>query len=148
MTYVVMLGRISSIFFGPLGDRHGHRLLLALGNALTAAGIAVALLAQSEPAFYAAYALATFGMMAFWCGHSNYILELAPLEKRPAYISLDNMSGLPFVLAPLVGGWVADVAGGYALTFGAGIVFCLVGTALFLFYAVDPRKTLRTDIVA
>lgn len=148
MTYVVMLGRISSIFFGPLGDRYGHRLLLAVGNLLTAAGIAAALFATSEPVFYAAYALSTFGMMSFWCGHSNYILELAPLEKRPAYISLDNMSGLPFVLAPLAGGWVADLAGGYGITFGAGIVFCLVGTLLFFFYAVDPRKTLRTDIVA
>jgi len=148
MTLVVMIARAVSVFIGPLGDRFGHRLLLALANITTALGIIIALAAGTVWGFGAAYAVSTFGMMAFWCGHSNYILELAPLEKRPAYISLDNMSGLPFVVMPLVGGVLADVFKSYAVPFAIGIAFSVAGAVSFIKYAPDPRKTLRRDMVA
>ncbi len=147
MTMVVTIARGLSVLIGPLGDRYGHRLVLFLANLTGAAGIACALFATTEAGFYAAFAFATVSMMAFWCGHSNYILELAPLEKRPSYISLDNMSGLPFVAAPLLGGFLADKSG-YTLPFVLGIVFTLAGAVAFLTIAVDPRRKMRRDLVS
>jgi MFS family permease len=136
-----------SLVVGPLGDRFGFRIVMALGAAATGLGVVSALVAGSEAGFYAAFMFATFGQMAFWAGHGNYILEIAPLEKRPSYIGLDNMSGLPFVVMPFVGGWMADRLG-YAPPFVMAAVFSAIATVLFVTYAADSRSTMRKDIVA
>ncbi len=148
MAMVIMLSRaVVAVFIGPLGDLFGYRVIMVMAGASGSGGVALALAASGAAGFYAAFALATFSAMAFWLGHSNYILELAPLEKRPTYISLDNMMGLPLVAVPFLGGWLADRFG-YGLPFAIGAAAGLASAAMFLFLCVEPRKALRPDRVS
>lgn len=49
-------------------------------------------------------------------GHYNYVLELAPVGKRPTYMGLFNtMSGI-LVLLPTLGGWLLEEAS-YSILF-------------------------------
>ncbi len=147
LAMVTMLARAaSSLLVGPLGDRVGYRVVLAGGSFVSAAAITTALLAQSVWGFYLAYALATISHMSFWLGRGNYVLELAPLERRPSYVSIDHLVGLPFVAAPFFGGWMAD-SFSYTLPFAAGIILALAAGVMFASTA-DPRRTMRSDIVA
>lgn len=148
LAMVTMLARSAvSVIIGPLGDRFGYKVVLAAGSFASAAAITAALAARSVSGFYLAYALATFAHMSFWLGHANYVLELAPLERRPSYISIDHLSGLPLVVVPFFGGWLADRFG-YAIPFSIGIVLALAAGVMFLVVAVDPRRKMRTDLVA
>lgn len=148
MGMVIMLSRsVISLFIGPMGDLFGYRLIMSLAAVASGSAIITALLASSVWGFYAAYVLNTFSFLAFWLGHSNYILELAPPEKRPSYIGLDNMSGLPFVAAPFVGGWIADKVS-YSVPFLMGAVLAGVAAVMFMTVAVEPRKAMRRDLVA
>ena len=148
MAMVIVLSRmVMSIFIGPMGDRFGYRVILVLSGVSGAAGITCALFASTAVGFYAAFALATFSGLAFWLGHTNYILELAPPEKRPSYISLDNMMGLPMVAVPFVGGWLADTYG-YTLPFVLGIALSLISAVMFARMCVEPRKTMNRDMVS
>jgi len=140
MTIVIILARtVISVFIGQMGDWFGYRVIMVLAALAAGFSIIAALVASSQLGFYAAYTLSTFSALAFWLGHSNYILELAPLEKRPSYISLDNMAGLPFVAAPIIGGILADRFG-YSLPFILGAVLAIAAAALFFIIAVEPRK--------
>jgi len=148
MTMVITLSRVVfSILIGPLGDWFGYRVIMGFSAIAAAGSIVFALVASTPPGFYVAYALSTFFALAFWLGHSNYILELAPLEKRPSYISLDNMSGLPFFAAPIIGGWLADKVG-YTAPFVIGAFFAAAAAAGFFSVVAEPRKSLRTDLVS
>lgn len=148
LAMVTMLARaIISVIVGPLGDRFGYKVVLAVGSFASAAAITAALLAQSVSGFYLAYALATFAHMSFWLGRGNYVLELAPLERRPSYISIDHVAGLPLVVVPFFGGWLADRFG-YTIPFSIGVVLALAAGVMFLSVAVDPRQKMRTDLVA
>ena len=53
----------------------------------------------------------------------NIILEFAAPEDRPTYIGLTNtLLALPIVLAPILGGWLATVAGFPALLGAAALL--------------------------
>lgn len=148
MAMVIVLSRmVISIVIGPAGDLFGYRVILTLAGVTGAAGIVCALAATGPVGFYAAFALSTLSSMSFWLGHTNYILELAPPEKRPSYISLDNMMGLPVVAVPFVGGWLADKYG-YTIPFALGIALSIISAAMFAKMCVEPRKKLKTELVA
>jgi len=137
---------VSSLFLGPLGDRLGYRAVLSLSCAFGAAAITAALLADSLAGFYLSYVLATFSHVSFFLGNSNYMLELAPAGKRPSYVSMSNMFGLPFVAAPFVGGWLADSLG-YGVPFVIGAGLGLAGALCFLTVAPEPRHSMGDDVV-
>ena len=138
---------VASVFIGPLGDWSGYRVIMALSAATAAASIAAAMLATGAWGFYAAFSLATLSALTFYLGHGNYILELAPLEKRPTYISLDNMAGLPLVAAPFAGGLMADRFG-YEVPFAVGIALAAAAAVMFMTVAVEPRKLTRGEAAA
>jgi MFS family permease len=136
-----------SLLAGPLGDRFGYRVVMSLSSVLAGSGIFAALTAESAWGFYAASALATFAHMAFWLGNGNYILELAPPGKRPSYIGINSIMGLPFVIALPLGGLLADRFG-YGPPFVAGIILSLAAAIMFLTVCVDPRERMKGDLVA
>jgi len=74
------------------------------------------------------------------------MLELAPAGKRPSYVSMSNMFGLPFVAAPFVGGWLADSLG-YGVPFVIGAGLGLAGALCFLTVASEPRHSMGDDVV-
>jgi len=139
---------VSSPFLGWLGDRVGHRRMFAMGALMLSASALVAILAQSANWLIGAFILAGLGYPAILTIAMTMTLEFGNEENRPYYIGLTNTLIAPATLvAPLVGGWLADVFG-FAFTFalagGAGLVTAL----LLLFVVRDPQpRSVISEIV-
>jgi MFS family permease len=70
----------------------------------------------------------------------NIILEFAAPEDRPTYIGLTNTMLAPtIVLAPILGGWLATVAG-FPVLLGVAALVATTGGALLLLWVREPRR--------
>jgi MFS family permease len=130
---------IANPVLGWLGDRYGHRLIMAGGalSAVLSAGLAY--LATSVVWFYFVFFFAGLTSVAYWTIGMSMSLEFGSEQDRPAYIGLANTLTAPTsILAPLLGGWLADQAG-YSVTFEFAVMSALVTFAVLIFILRDPR---------
>jgi len=68
------------------------------------------------------------------------LFEFTSAENRPTYIALGNMApSMGGVIAPLIGGWLAETAG-YRTMFVVSAVIGALGWALLRFAVREPRK--------
>ncbi len=105
---------LGNAVWGHLSDRYGNRLLLrVLALTHTAAPLLAALAgwqAHDVPplSIYLLFAPTFFlyGTLqgGTWMGITNFLLELAPPDDRPAYIAVMNALNLPAIVLPLLGG--------------------------------------------
>jgi len=128
---------------GWIGDRWSHRAVMEVGALAAAASASLAWLAPDMTWFYLVFILAGVAIVAFWTIVITLTLEFGTEAERPAYIGLANTLVAPgTILAPLVGGWLAESAG-YQATFLVSAVSGLL-TALILHVRVqDPRHAPR-----
>lgn len=125
---------------GWLGDRVGHRAMLVLG---AVAAFASSLLAWNAPSlawFYPIFALAGLAYVAIWTNSLSMTVDFGSEADRPMYIGLSQTLTAPAtILAPILGGWIADLAG-FQLTFmiSAALSVALCGVLIML--VKDPRK--------
>lgn len=141
MTGVLMATQtVANPIMGWIGDRHGHRLVMEVGALAAALSALLAWLAPGMTWFYLVFMLAGVANVAFWTTVMAMTLEFGTEAERPAYIGLANTLVAPStMLAPIVGGWLADTAG-YPATFLAAAAGGLA-TALILHHLVrDPRQ--------
>ena len=124
---------------GWVGDRWSHRAVMEVGALAAAVSAALAWLTPDMTWFYLVFVLAGIADVAFWTIGITLTLEFGTEAERPAYIGLANTLVAPgAILAPLVGGWLADSAG-YPAAFIASAIGGLL-TALILHVIVqDPR---------
>lgn len=129
---------------GWLGDRWSHRAVLEAGALAAAMSALMAWWAPGTSWFYLIFSLAGIANVAFWTIGLAITLEFGTAAQRPTYIGLANTLVAPgTILAPIVGGWLADAAG-YQTAFLASAVFGLL-TALVLHTRVrDPRHVLNS----
>jgi len=82
--------------------------------------------------------------VGIWTLTLSMILEFGTEAQRPVNIRLSNILVAPAnIIAPLLGGWLADIAG-YQATF---LVSALGGLAVLLIFHLlvrDPRKLATT----
>ena len=147
MTAILMIGQtISNPLFGWLGDRHSHRLMFALGVGLAAGSAALALFAPDLSWFYLVFALAGFSSAALWTTTMALTVEFGSEAERPYYIGLANTLAAPAtILAPLVGGWLADSVS-YQATFGMAALSGLA-TVILSLLMTEPRKQLADTFI-
>jgi len=70
-------------------------------------------------------------------------LDYGEEEDRPAYVGLSNTMIAPAtILAPIVGGWLADF-GGYQLTFLVSAILSLATAGIILAFVRDPHARVR-----
>lgn len=131
---------IANPLAGRIGDKYGHRLVFAGINVAMALSAVIALAAPDVHWFVLVFVLAGIAN-AQW----TTILAIAPefsptLSERPFYIGLLNTGVAPVtLLAPMIGGALADVAG-FEATFGVSIVTGLVAAFVLLAMVADPRS--------
>lgn len=131
---------VMSLVWGVVGDRAGHKVVLASGAALLALASLNTLLAPSQSWLLLSFILLGAASSGDGVSGLNIILEFAAPEDRPTYIGLTNtLLALPIVLAPILGGWLATVAGFPALL-GAAAVLAATGSALLAFWVHEPRR--------
>ena len=88
---------------------------------------------------YLAFVLAGLGVVCLWTIALAMTLEFGVESERPAYIGLANTLVAPAtILAPLLGGWLADTAG-YAAAFQTSLVSSILCLLVLVAFVRDPR---------
>jgi MFS family permease len=138
----VLLGGQSlfNLVFGPLADRHGHKLVLEASLVIAILSMAVAILAPSPiwmyPVFAAVGGLGSSDIVSA----VNIALEFGPPNDRPTYIGLANtIPGLTAAVAPMIGGWIASHAS-YQSAFLGGALLSVAALACLRCLVIEPRK--------
>ena len=141
MTAVLLIAQVA---FGPLmgrlGDRWSHRAVMMLGGLGAAASSLLAWYANSVEWFYPVFFLAAIAIVAVWTVPLALTVKFAQEHERPIYIGLSNTVSAPAtILAPIIGGWIADTAG-YDAMFLVSTVCGLLMAGALIFIVKEPER--------
>jgi len=144
MTGVLLLSQtVTSPILGWLGDRWGHRRILAFGNLMMAVAIGVAMFAPDVTWFYVVFAITGLVNTTQWSTIMTLTTQFGTTAERPIYIGMANTLIAPVtIFAPIIGGWLVDLVG-FSFSFSifaiAGLLAMLVLSALM----VDPNQSVE-----
>ena len=147
MTGILLISQvIANPIFGWLGDHYSHRVMFAFGIFLAGSSAALALFAPSLEWFYLVFMLAGIANSGLWPTINALTVEFGSEAERPYYIGLANTLVAPAtLLAPIIGGWLADTVG-YGTTFGVAAVCGVLTVIVVLFFVAEPRRK-ATELV-
>lgn len=145
---MTLTATIGNPILGWLGDRWGHRFVFA-GTLLAVTGGAVlAIAAPNATWMYPVFALAGIGHVGSWTIAMTMTVEFGTEDDRPYYIGLTNTMIAPATLiAPFIGGWLADTLG-FGATFTLAAVASIITAVVLLFVIHDPQPRKRRLRVA
>jgi len=130
---------VANAVMGWLGDRLGHRAMLIAGSVAVTLSSLMAWGAPTLNWMYPVFILSGLANVATWTIGMAITTEFGTEETRPTYIGLSNTLVAPFtIIAPLVGGWIADTAG-FQTTFLVSAGGGLVIAGLLFWLVRDPR---------
>lgn len=141
MTGVFLLASIlSGLALGRLADRWSPRSVMVIGALAATMSATIAILAPSASWFYASFILTSLAIVAIWTIPLPLTVQFGTEEERPYYIGLSSTVTAPAtLLAPVLGGWLADQAG-FQATFLVSIVCGLLMAAMLVFLVKDPPR--------
>jgi len=144
MTGIYMAVQIvANIVMGWAGDHWNHRVVMMVGLLAATLSAFFAFLAPSASWFYLVFTLAAIGNAAIWTIGISMTLHFGSEIERPAYVGLGNTLVAPAnILAPFLGGWLADIAG-YPATFLASAIGGLISIGVFYWLVHDPLKKIQ-----
>lgn len=132
---------VANAGMGWMGDRVGHRLMLIIGAASALLSSLFAWFAPSLPWFFPIFVLAGFANVSIWTNGMTMTVDFSDESERPFYIGLAQTLTAPAtILAPLIGGWIADTHG-FISTFGWATVLSIVMMLILIFLVKEPRKS-------
>lgn len=131
---------IANAGMGWLGDRVGHRLMLIVGAGAATLSSLLAWLAPSLTWFFPIFVLTGFANVSIWTNGMTMTVDFSGEKERPFYIGLAQTLTAPAtIVAPLLGGWVADTQG-FGITFAMSTILSVVMMAILIFLVREPRK--------
>lgn len=134
---------VANASMGWLGDRVGHRLMLIVGAGAATLSSLIAWLAPSLGWFFPIFVLTGFANVSIWTNGMTMTVDFSGESERPFYIGLaQTLTGPATIIAPLIGGWIADTQG-FVSTFGWSTILSLVMMAVLVFLVKEPRKATR-----
>jgi MFS family permease len=130
---------VGNIALGWIGDRFGHRNAIIIG-ALSMAGSAIlAITARDTLALHLMFVVAGIGYAALWTTVLALTSQFGSPAERPYYIGLSNTLTAPAtLLAPILGGWLADAAG-FGAAFGLAAAGAVATALILLAYVREPQ---------
>lgn len=135
---------LANLFFGFFADRYGHKLSLVIGLSLSVVSLVLAVAAPDPVWFLPIFFLRGAVNAATFVSGISIVYEFTDEQSRATYIGLANtLPGIIGALAPLVGGWMASVAG-YPSVFILSAVMGALSVALSYFAVRDPRERVRS----
>ncbi len=140
LTMAALMGQIvATPLMGRLADRRGNKWLMELGALLGAGAVLLMLLARSPMALYPAFVLVNAAAATISLASMGITMEFCSEDERPTFTALaGTLSGIPVLLAPLLGGWLADTLG-FGVLFGLGMAFYLAGWGVMRWAVREPR---------
>ncbi len=143
--FILVAQTVSTVVWGWLADRRGHKAVLALGAVAAAVGNVAALLAADPVQLYLSFAMMGTYVGAVSVSNLTILLEFGKPEDRPTYVGLGSTLLAPVSFAaPLVGGLLADNVG-YEIVFGISVGMALASVLLLTFTVRDPRGLAPAD---
>jgi predicted MFS family arabinose efflux permease len=141
MTSVLMITQVAANpLLGWLADRWSRKGILEIGAACAMFSAILAWLAPNIAVFFIVVILAGIASTVFWTIGMTLTLDFGTDDEKPTYVGLANTLIAPAtILAPLIGGWLADRAG-YSATFLFAAFASLV-TIIVLHLAVHDKRT-------
>lgn len=135
---------LSSLVMGPLADRWSPRAVMFIGGLAASSSAAIALAAPTANWFYACFFLTSIAIVAIWTIPLPLSVRFGSEEERPYYIGLSSTLTAPAtILAPILGGWLADTAG-FQATFMVSIVCGVLMAAMLALIVKDPPQEQAT----
>lgn len=124
---------------GMLADRRGNKLLSEICALFGAGALVLVLMAPESLWFYPAFILMNGAMSGIFVAGQGIHMEFGGQANLPTYVALANsLLALPILIAPILGGWLADTLGFHNL-FAVALVFSLAGWATMRWGVRDPR---------
>jgi MFS family permease len=141
LTSVLMFAQVVlNPLLGWISDRWSRKALLEVGAVAIFLSAMIARFAPSVAWLYPSVILAAVANTAFWTINMAMTLQFGEPHERPTYIGMANTLIAPAtILAPLVGGWLADTHG-YPTTFLVAALAGLASVGVFHFFVNDPKK--------
>jgi MFS family permease len=131
---------VANAGMGWMGDRVGHRLMLIIGAASALLSSLLAWFAPSLAWFFPIFVLSGFANVSIWTNGMTMTVDFSDESERPFYIGLAQTLTAPAtILAPLIGGWIADTQG-FVSTFGWSVILSIVMMSILIFLVKEPRK--------
>jgi MFS family permease len=139
-TAALLVGQAAgNLFFGPLADRKGHKLVLEISAFLGALSFGLAFFAPTHNWIFVVFAFTGFSTAGLIISSIAIVFEFTIPETRPTYIGLANTTyGITAVVAPLFGGWMVGVAG-YQVVFGLTFAVGVVAFITIRWWVKEPR---------
>jgi len=132
---------IANIGMGWIGDRIGHRIMLILGALAAFLSAVLAWNATSIAWFYPIFILTGMANVSIWTISMTMTVDFGSETDRPIYIGLSQTLTAPAtIIAPILGGWIADSAG-FIPTFTISTIISLLMVSILVFFVKDPRKS-------
>lgn len=131
---------VANVGMGWLGDRLGHRSMLIAGALAVVLSSYAAWAAPSIGWLYLVFVLSGLANVSYWTIGMAMTVQFGSEFERPVYIGLANTLIAPAtIIAPILGGWIADAAG-YQTTFFISTIGGLLTTLLLIFLVKDPQN--------
>jgi MFS family permease len=129
---------VANVGMGWLADRLGHRSMLIAGAVAVAFSSAAAWAAPSVNWLYLVFVLSGLANVSYWTIGMAMTVQFGSEAERPVYIGLSNTLIAPAtIVAPILGGWIADVAG-YQTTFAVSTLGGVLTAILLVFMVKNP----------
>jgi MFS family permease len=140
MTSVLMITQVAANpILGWLADRWSRKWILELGAVCAMLSAILAWLAPNIAVFFVVVILAGISSTVFWTIGMTLTLDFGADDEKPTYVGLANTLIAPAtILAPLIGGWLADRAG-YSATFLFAAAASLI-TVFVLHFALHDKR--------
>lgn len=130
---------LMNVLWGLLGDRKGHKIVLAGSMLAMALAALAALVIPYKDVLWLVFFLLGTASAGETVSGLNIILEFCEPEERPTYIGLTNTLLAPSrAAAALIGGWLAS-AWGYSPLFLVTMVISLFSALLLGLWVKEPR---------
>ncbi len=131
---------VANAGMGWLGDKIGHRSMLIVGAGAATLSSLLAWAAPSLTWFFPIFILSGFANVSIWTNGMTMATTFSDEKERPFYIGLAQTLTAPAtMIAPLIGGWVADTQG-FGITFALSMILSIVMMGILIFIIKEPRK--------
>lgn len=137
---MVIAGSLGSLACGTWSDVGGYRMVLVFAMSCAVIASSIAFITHSPRDFYLVSVMSAISGAGLGIAGNNMVLEYAQEpQKIPLYTCLFNLVvAVPRSVAPLIGGLISSLAGGYHVIFLASVILAAVSIVLIL-RLKDPR---------
>ncbi|MFP4016420.1 MAG: MFS transporter [Halanaerobiales bacterium] len=136
---LISMQSVSSIVWGHLSDRWGHKSVLVLTALFNLLGAVIALTAGTPFMFYLVFVFTGVALGGTMVSYTAIIPDFCRQEDAPSYAAIVNIiRGLTVAIISLFGGMIVDIFN-YQTAFLTAAVMMGIGLYILKYRVVEPR---------